>query len=64
MPRGGKRAGAGAPRGNMNALRTGRYSPRMQALAAALLTDPAFAPIGKALTRALRRRRVGSIKEP
>ncbi len=28
MPRGGKRPGAGAPRGNLNALKSGAYSPR------------------------------------
>jgi hypothetical protein len=30
--RGGRRDGAGAPVGNANALRTGRYSPRVRAL--------------------------------
>ncbi len=30
--RGGRREGAGAPRGNTNALRSGRYSPRVRAL--------------------------------
>lgn len=34
--RGGKRPGAGAPKGNTNALKTGHYSPRAQALARAL----------------------------
>ena len=28
MPRGGRRPGAGAPKGNTNALRTGNHSPR------------------------------------
>ena len=28
MPRGGRRPGAGAPKGNFNALRSGKYSPR------------------------------------
>jgi hypothetical protein len=28
MPRGGRRPGAGAPKGNVNALRNGKYSPR------------------------------------
>jgi len=32
MPRGGPRPGAGAPQGNINALRHGRYSPRLVAL--------------------------------
>ena len=29
MPRGGKRPGAGAPKGNFNGLRTGKHSVRM-----------------------------------
>lgn len=29
MPRGGRRIGAGAPRGNFNGFRSGNYSPRM-----------------------------------
>ena len=40
MPRGGKRPGAGAPRGNLNAVKAGRYSPRLQAIAKALAADP------------------------
>jgi len=30
MPRGGKRPGAGAPRGNFNALKRGNHSPRVR----------------------------------
>ncbi len=40
MPRGGKRPGAGAPKGNLNAVKAGRYSPRLQAIAKALAADP------------------------
>ena len=40
MSRGGKRPGAGAPLGNHNALKTGRYSKRFQQLARALLKNP------------------------
>lgn len=40
MPRGGRRPGAGAPRGNFNAVRNGRYSPRVRAVLQALFIDP------------------------
>ena len=40
MTRGGKRPGAGAPLGNHNALKTGRYSKRFQQIARALLKNP------------------------
>ncbi len=39
MPRGGRRTGAGAPRGNTNALKTGRHSLRVRAIIDALLAD-------------------------
>ena len=39
-PRGGKRPGAGAPRGNMNALRSGHYSARIRAVARGLSSIP------------------------
>jgi hypothetical protein len=38
--RGGRRPGAGAPKGNLNGLKTGRHSPRFLAFAAALAADP------------------------
>ena len=44
-PRGGKRPGAGAPRGNLNALKTGRYSKRLAGLRAALTAMPATASL-------------------
>ncbi|MEX2226563.1 MAG: hypothetical protein WEB52_08960 [Dehalococcoidia bacterium] len=37
---GGKRPGAGAPRGNLNGLKNGRRSPRLLAYLRALATDP------------------------
>ena len=39
-PRGGRRPGAGAPKGNLNALKSGRYSKRLTALRAALQAMP------------------------
>ena len=39
-PRGGRRPGAGAPKGNMNALKTGRYSTRVRALRGAMEALP------------------------
>lgn len=40
MPRGGKRPGAGAPKGNLNAAKSGRYSRRLRAIAQGLATVP------------------------
>ncbi len=40
MPRGGKRPGAGAPKGNFNGMRTGNNSRRMQMVYLALLNHP------------------------
>ena len=40
MPRGGKRSGAGAPKGNLNAVKTGQYSVRLRAIARALSDVP------------------------
>ncbi len=42
MPRGGKRPGAGAKPGNLNALKDGRHSPRFRQLLLALLALPEF----------------------
>jgi len=39
MPKGGRRPGAGAPVGNMNALKTGTRSLRVRAILMALLQD-------------------------
>jgi hypothetical protein len=43
MPRGGRRPGAGAPEGNTNALRGGRYSERIRPLEKLLLEVSAYA---------------------
>ncbi|MEX2245133.1 MAG: hypothetical protein WEC75_00430 [Dehalococcoidia bacterium] len=40
MPRGGRRPGAGAPRGNLNALKTGAHSRRARTVITALLANP------------------------
>ena len=40
MPRGGRRPGAGAPKGNLNALKTGKTSRQYQRLIEILSQDP------------------------
>ena len=40
MPRGGARPGAGAPRGNLNAIKSGAYSPNFQSLVDAMAQVP------------------------
>lgn len=40
MPRGGKRPGAGAPKGNLNALKHGRYSQQFAKVGALMAADP------------------------
>ena len=40
MPRGGKRPGAGAPRGNLNALKSGKRSKQVKAVIIALMAVP------------------------
>ncbi len=40
MPRGGRRPGAGAPKGNLNALRTGTRSKQLKAVIIALMAIP------------------------
>jgi hypothetical protein len=42
MPRGGRRSGAGAPKGNTNALRHGLYSRRVAYSALVLAAVPEF----------------------
>ena len=49
MPRGGKRPGAGAPRGNLNGLKSGRYSKQVQALKLALRAVPRTADVLRGL---------------
>jgi hypothetical protein len=41
MPRGGRRPGAGAPAGNLNAFKTGARSPRARRAVERLIADPA-----------------------
>ena len=45
MPRGGKRPGAGAPKGNHNALKTGKYSKRFRDAISTLMNTPEFRAI-------------------
>jgi len=45
MPRGGRRPGAGAPKGNTNALKHGRRSRRLNEFAAQLAASPAVRKI-------------------
>lgn len=40
MPRGGRRPGAGAPKGNLNALKNGSRSKQLRAVIIALLAIP------------------------
>ncbi len=54
MPRGGKRPGAGAPAGNLNALKHGAHSTYIHALVQALAAHPTTR---EALIRLARRRR-------
>src|SRR3972149_2532603 len=54
MPRGGRRPGAGAPAGNLNALKPGPPSPDIPALVQALAAPPTTR---EALIRLARRRR-------
>lgn len=54
MPRGGRRPGAGAPHGNLNALKHGRDSAYVQTLIQALAAHPATR---EALIRLARRQR-------
>lgn len=42
MPRGGVRPGAGAPRGNLNAVKHGRFSPRVLLMLLAFMRLPLF----------------------
>ncbi len=52
MPRGGRRTGAGAPKGNWNGLKTGRYSPRFRQAVLALRHDAQFIEVYRLLMRA------------
>lgn len=49
--RGGARPGAGAPQGNLNALKRGAYSRQVQSIVRAILRDPEATHAFKALMR-------------
>lgn len=51
MTKGGSRAGAGAPRGNLNALKHGRTSRQLQRFVATILKDPGQARLLKLLVQ-------------
>ncbi len=55
MPAGGRRPGAGAPKGNLNAIKTGRYSPRLEAAFRIAMTHDDIRPIFLALIEKRRR---------
>ena len=54
--RGGRRPGAGAPKGNMNALKSGRYSTRVRALRGAMEALPLTTDVLVQLTGRERRK--------
>ncbi len=51
----GRRPGAGAPRGNLNAIKTGRHSPRFEAAFRIAITHDDIRPIFLALMEKRRR---------
>ena len=55
MPRGGKRPGAGAPKHNFNAVKHGRYSPKLRLIAGLLLQNSILRAAYKSLRAALAR---------
>jgi hypothetical protein len=58
MPRGGPRPGAGAPLGNLNALKTGRYSRQFRAAISAMLNHDETRPVLLAILEQKRRDRL------
>lgn len=52
MPRGGRRPGAGAPKGNFNAVRGGNHSHRMLLVYLTLINHPDRRWVGEQLYRA------------
>ena len=56
MPRGGRRPGAGAPKGNWNALSSGHRSKRLQTLVLTLRDDPQFVVVYRLLMAASSRK--------
>ena len=57
MPRGGKRPGAGAPKGNLNAMKHGRHSAQLQQLAVTLALLPSVRDTFIKVARRQRRQR-------
>jgi hypothetical protein len=57
MPRGGRRPGAGAPKGNWNALTTGLRSKRLQDLVLSLRDDPQFVAVYRLIIEAAARKK-------
>jgi hypothetical protein len=61
MSRGGKRKGAGAPKGNLNALKHGRYSRQFAEIGALLALDPGVRDrLAAAATRAEERQHIAN----
>jgi pantothenate kinase type III len=58
MPHGGRRPGAGAPRGNLNAFKTGRHSQQFKLALAALLTNEETGSLLRAILEKQRRDRL------
>jgi len=52
MARGGRRPGAGARRGNFNAVRSGKHSPRMAMVYLRMLAEPDKLGLGRLLLAA------------
>src|SRR5262249_16071832 len=61
MPRGGPRPGAGAPKGNQNALKTGRYSQNHRRAVMIIAAVPELRQYLVALLRAYRRDQMKAI---
>jgi hypothetical protein len=61
--RGGKRPGAGAPRGNLNGLKHGRHSKQLLALSRGIHYDPRMRRMFLAFVRATRRLQDGLREE-
>ncbi len=57
MPRGGRRPGAGAPRGNLNALKHGRHSAQLRVLLALFHTPAIQSLVARLIARQTRRHR-------
>src|SRR5262245_44170465 len=63
MPRGGRRPGAGAPAGNLNALTVGAYSPRFRRAVLILSVSPDLRGLLLAMLRAKDKDRRAAFKE-